>query len=129
MMIPILFDGLLTQVVYHVDAMFNAFHRDALDFLLPCCPRYSASSWWKSQAILIYRSLCLYGHVIQFNAIQISAQKHRVYPRDSDPWKIDQDMNLVPLAVASLQTYMKIEHIVSALVLRHYSGMAIEINQ
>ncbi|CAF3135108.1 unnamed protein product [Rotaria socialis] len=129
MMILILFDGLLTQVVYHVDAMFNAFHRDALDFLLPCCPRYSASSWWKSQAILSYRSLCLYGHVIQFNAIQISAQKHRVYPRDSDPWKIDQDMNLVPLAVASLQTYMKIEHIVSALVLRHYSGMAIEINQ
>ncbi|CAF1346832.1 unnamed protein product [Rotaria magnacalcarata] len=125
--VPILFDGLLTQVVYHVDAMFNAFHRDALDFVLPYCPRYDASSWWKSQAILIYRSLCLYGHAIQFNAIQISAQKHRAYQRDNDPWKIDQDMNLVPLSFTSLKTYMKIERIVSALVLRHYSGWSLKL--
>ena len=61
MTIPPLFDGLLAQIVYHIDAMFNAFHRDALPFVLPYCARYDARSWWSSQAILIYRSLCLYG--------------------------------------------------------------------
>ena len=73
--IPPIFDGLLTQIVYHIDAMFNAFHRDALPFVLPYCARYDARSWWTSQAILIYRSLCLYGHAIQFNAIHVTRTK------------------------------------------------------
>ncbi|CAF1575743.1 unnamed protein product [Rotaria magnacalcarata] len=127
MMIPIVFDGLVAEIVYHVDAMFNAFHRDALDFLLPYCPRYDAHSWWKSQAILIYRSLCLYGHAIQFNAIQISARKHRPYPRQGNPWVIDQDMNLVPSSLISLQKYMKTKRLVSAIVLRHYSGWSLGV--
>ena len=96
MAIPSLFDGLLTQIVYHIDAMFNAFHRDTLPFVLPYCARYDARSWWSSQAILIYRSLCLYGHIIQFNAVSIIRQKHREYSRIGDPWAIDEDMNLVP---------------------------------
>ncbi|CAF1343860.1 unnamed protein product [Rotaria sordida] len=122
---PILFDGLLTQIVYHIDAIFNAFHRDALSFILPYCSRYDKRSWWSSQAILVFRSLCLYGHVIQFNGVHITAQKHREYPRNGDPWQIDRDMNLVPRSLTSLQTYMKSERIVSALILRHYGGWSL----
>lgn len=127
MFTPIIYNGLLAQVVYHVDAMFNAFHRDALDFVLPYCPRYDASSWWKSQAILVYRSFCLYGHVIQFNALNAVALKHGKYPRDQDPWKIDQDMNLVPSSLIPLQMYMKNKRIVSPLVLRHYNGWSLKV--
>lgn len=126
MVIPTIYKNLLTQIVYHIDAMFNAFHRDALPFVLPYCARYDTRSWWTSQAILIYRSLCLYGHVIQFNAVHIARQKHREYPRKGDPWAIDEDMNLVPASLIPLKTYMKQERIVSALVLQHYSGWSLE---
>jgi hypothetical protein len=125
MMIPPLFDGLLAQIVYHVDAMFNAFHRDALPFVLPYCARYDDRSWWTSQAILIYRSLCLYGHAIQFNAVYITRQKHRAYPRHGNPWAIDNDMNLVPVSLIPLQTYMKHARIVSAVTLQHYTGWSL----
>ena len=127
MMIPALVNGLLTQIVYHVDAMFNAIHRDALPFVLPYCTRYDARNWWTSQAIFVYRSLCLYGHAIQFNAVSIARQKHRNYPRINNPWAIDTDMNLVPPSLIPLQIYMKQERIVGALVLQHYSGWSLEL--
>ena len=125
--IPILFNGLLTQIVYHIDAMFNAFHRDALSFVLPYCSRYDYRSWWTSQAILIYRSLCLYGHVIQFNAVHITRQIHRAYPRNGDAWAIDEDMNLIPSSLIPLKTYIKHTRIISALALQHYSGWSLDI--
>lgn len=50
MVIPSLYDGLLTQIVHHVDAMFNTFHRDAMPFVLPYCTRYDTRSWWTSQS-------------------------------------------------------------------------------
>ena len=123
--VPILFDGLLSQVVYHVDAMLNAVHRDAVPLLLPYCPRYDNRTWWTSQAILVYRSLCVFGHVVQLNVVHAVQQKHRTYPREGDPWAIDQDMNLVPLSLIPLQTYMKQARAVSALCLQHYSGWSL----
>ena len=127
MLIPPLSDAFLAQIVYHVDAMFNAFHRDALSFVLPYCPRYDARTWWSSQAILVYRSLCLFGHSIQFNAVSVVRQRHRPYPQKGDPWAIDNDMNLVPASLVPLQTYMKQARIVGALVLQHYSGWSVEM--
>ncbi len=44
MLISSLFDGLLTQIAYHFDAMFNGFHRDALPFVLPYCPEFDTHS-------------------------------------------------------------------------------------
>jgi len=127
MSIPSLFSDLLVQIVYHFDAMFNAFHRDALPFVLPYCARYDARSWWTSQAILIYRSLCLYGHAIQFNAVTISRQKHRKYPHEGDAWAVDEDMNLIPSSLISLKNYMGRSRIISALVLEHYGGWSLEM--
>lgn len=127
MLISSIYDGLLTQIVYHVDAMFNAFHRDAIPLILPYCSRYDHRSWWTSQAILIYRSLCLYGHVIQFNGARITRQKHRKYPHNGNPWSMDNDMNLVPSSLIPLQVYMKQSRLISPLVLRHYRGWSFEI--
>ncbi|CAF1175022.1 unnamed protein product [Adineta ricciae] len=116
------YPGLLTQVMYHIDAMFNAIHRDALQFLLPYCPRYDGRSWWTSQAIFVYRSLCLYGHTLTFDGLHIAQQAHRLYPRIGDPWAMDEDMNLVPNFLMNLKNYMKQARFVSPLVLHHYSG-------
>jgi hypothetical protein len=124
---PMAYSGLLTQIVYHVDAMFNAIHRDALQFLLPYCPRYDGRSWWTSQAIFVYRSLCLYGHVISFDGIHIIQQNHRLYPRVGDPWKIDDDMNLVPDYLLRLKDYMKQTRFVSPLVLHNYNGWNLQL--
>lgn len=118
MFIPNIYNNLLTQIVYHVDA---------ITFILPYCSRYDQRSWWTSQAILIYRSLCLYGHTIQFNGVQVIRQKHRQYPHDGDPWTIDNDMNLVPSSLIPLQIYMKQSRIISPLVLRHYHGWSLEL--
>ena len=117
----------LAQIVYHMDAMFNAFHRDALPFILPYCPRYDNRTWWTSQAILVYRSLCLFGHAIQLNAVGVTRQKHRPYPRNADPWVIDTDMNLVPASLTPLQNYMKQSRMVGAVVLQHYGGWSLEM--
>lgn len=127
MMIPPIVDGLLTQIVYHIDAMFNAFHRDALQFVLPYCGRYDGRTWWTSQAILVYRSLCLYGHTLQLNALAIIAQKHREYPRQGSPWAIDNDMNLVPPSLIPLQRFMGQARTVSVLILKHYGGWSLEM--
>jgi len=127
MSIPIIFNGLLFQIVSRIDAMFNAFHRDALAFVLPYCSRYDNRTWWTSQAILVYRSLCLYGHSIQFNAININRQKHRQYPRQGDPWLIDEDLNLLPTSYIDLKSYIKKSRIASPLVVRHYSGWSIDL--
>ena len=119
---PVLFFRLFAQIVYHIDAMFNGFHRDAISFLLPYCPRYDCRTWWTSQAILTYRSLCLYGHSIQFNSIRIARQTHRPYPRRMDPFVMDNDMNLVPKSLINLKHFMSEKRTVSALVLQHYPG-------
>ena len=119
---PMAFPGLLSQVVYHIDAVFNAIHRDALMFLLPYCPRYDVRSWWTSQAIFVYRSLCLFGHVLTFDGVHIVRQTHRMYPRTGDPWAIDDDMNLVPDYLLRFKDYMKQSRFVNPLVLHHYAG-------
>jgi hypothetical protein len=122
-----LYPGLFTQIVYHIDAMFNAIHRDALQFLLPYCPRYDGRSWWTSQAIFVYRSLCLYGHVISFDGIHIVKQNHRLYPRIGDPWSVDDDMNLVPDYLLHLKDYMKQSRFISPLVLHNYNGWNLQL--
>ena len=124
---PIAYPGSLTQIVYHIDAMFNAIQHDALPFVLPYCPRYDARTWWTSQAIFVYRSICLYGHSLFFDGLHITGQTHRAYPRQGDPWVMDDDMNLVPVHLRHLQGYMKQSSFVSALVLDHYSGWNIEL--
>lgn len=123
----LIYPGVLTQVVYHVDAMFNAIQHDALPFVLPYCSRYDKRSWWTSQAIFVYRSLCLYGHSLFFDGLHIAKQNHRSYPRQGDPWAMDNDMNLVPNHLLRLRDHMKQGTFVSPLVLDHYSGWNLQL--
>ncbi|CAF5088902.1 unnamed protein product, partial [Rotaria sp. Silwood1] len=53
--VPMAYTNLLTQIVYHIDTVFNTIHRDALIFLLPYCPRYDGRNCWTSQDIFVYR--------------------------------------------------------------------------
>ncbi|CAF4657146.1 unnamed protein product [Rotaria sp. Silwood1] len=53
--VPLAYTNLLTQIVYHIDTVFNTIHRDALVFLLPYCPRYDGRNCWTSQDIFVYR--------------------------------------------------------------------------
>lgn len=122
---PMAFPGLLTQIVYHIDAMLNAIQRDAAPFVLPYCSRYDSRNWWTSQAIFVLRSICMYGHSIQFDGIQIAQQTHRSYPRQGSAWEIDDDMNLVPADLIALKSYMKDTRFVSPVMLRHYGGWSI----
>ena len=66
---------------------------------------------------------------MQFNLMLFMSleQKHRAYPRNGDPWTIDDDMNLVPTSLIPLKNYMKQARIVSALALQHYSGWSLEM--
>ena len=54
--------------IRYFDARANTFHRSTLDerrLLLPYLTRFDAESWAASQAVVIWRSLCLLGSVIQ----------------------------------------------------------------
>ena len=119
--------GQVSQIVYHIDAMFNAIQRDAAPFVLPYCPRYDSRTWWSSQAIFVYRSLCLYGHVLQLDVVNVARQIHRHYPRRGNAWAIDNDMNLVPQNLQALQGYMQQSRVISPIVLRHYAGWSIAL--
>jgi len=122
------YNGLLTRVTYHIDAMFNAIHHDALQFVLPYCPKYDHRTWWTSQAIFVYRSICLYGHSISFDGCQIARQTHRPYPRNGDPWSIiETNLNFVPKYLVRLQRFMGRSSSVSSLVLHNYAGWNIDL--
>eukprot|EP01103_Thecamoeba_quadrilineata_P006328 TRINITY_DN16055_c0_g1_i1.p1 TRINITY_DN16055_c0_g1~~TRINITY_DN16055_c0_g1_i1.p1 ORF type:complete len:367 (+),score=11.17 TRINITY_DN16055_c0_g1_i1:61-1161(+) len=73
------------QMMYHVDANVNAFHRDAVELLLPYFGKYDHLSWWISQAYLVYKSICVYGHVMQFNYVILLNTDHREYPKTMGP--------------------------------------------
>ena len=64
------------------DALFNAFHRKAIEHILPYPTQYDKESWWTSQlhamcsAELIFR-----GQTLLCVPITIYNQQHRPYPR------------------------------------------------
>jgi hypothetical protein len=75
-------------VGWHADAMLASMHSDAIAVLLPYCPLWDNSQWWASQVYLIYRTICMFGHVLFFHPVipDIRAQSHAPYPRGGDPF-------------------------------------------
>ena len=52
--------------IRYFDGRVNSFHRATLDyFLLPYATDWDAVSWPASQAVLLWRSLCVHGAVMQ----------------------------------------------------------------
>ena len=65
------------------DPCFVAFHRDAVDTLLPYDLRYESISWHYSNNVVALRSVILYPrHVLRFNSLIAENSEHNYgYPR------------------------------------------------
>ena len=67
---------------YNFDAAFNAFHHDALSYVLPYRLKNENESWWYSQ---IYVSMLarhyFKGHVLIYGNVNTVNVKHVAYPR------------------------------------------------
>ena len=72
------------QTVDWFDAAFNAFHKDAINKLLPYDNTYDKQSWHYSQLLLIFKSNFLYyNKITQMNNINILENRnHSPYPKD-----------------------------------------------
>ena len=70
------------------DAAFNAFHRNAVDLMLPYRLDYEQKSWWQSQKFVILAAdLIFRGQILRFAPVIASNNVHREYPRwDADNW-------------------------------------------
>ena len=75
-------------VTIYFDAAFTAFHRNAVDLMLPYRLDYEQQSWWQSQKFVILAAdLTFRGQVLRFAPLIAYNTKHRKYPRwDSDNW-------------------------------------------
>ena len=75
-------------VTIHFDAAFTAFHRNAVDFMLPYRLDYERQSWWQSQKFLVLAADLLFrGQILRFTPVLALNKEHREYPRqDWDNW-------------------------------------------
>ncbi|XP_032233638.1 uncharacterized protein LOC116615986 [Nematostella vectensis] len=71
------------------DAAFNAFHRNAVKYLLPYKLNYENTSWWESQKYIILASDVLFrGRVLRYNTVTALNTIHRNYPKQQyNNWK------------------------------------------
>eukprot|EP00731_Ephydatia_muelleri_P024137 Em0016g408a len=67
------------------DAIFNAFHYNAVHRILPYDPTFDQQTWWASQMAVIARSEVLFrGQVVLHTEIVGQNNNHRPYPRSMD---------------------------------------------
>ena len=68
--------------VYFMDAIFNAFHYQAIDHLLPYTAKYDSVSWWYSQLYTIIKCNIVFNkEVVMDPRLRAQNPKHRKYPR------------------------------------------------
>lgn len=68
--------------VVRFDPAFNAFHSDAVQYLLPYSTTYEAESWWTSRFyVAIKAELMFRGQVVIHNLLRANNLLHRPYPR------------------------------------------------
>ncbi|MFC1858079.1 hypothetical protein ACFL9U_08615 [Thermodesulfobacteriota bacterium] len=76
-----------TNLGYNIDAIFNAFHRETLSFLLPYYTGFDKESWLYSQHIINHLTALLYNpHRIQFNVITTKNRCRQTYPHRKKDW-------------------------------------------
>ena len=74
---------------YNFDALFNAFHREAISFLLPYYTGFDEMSWLYSQNIVNHLTALLYNsYRIQFNVITTKNNSRRSYHQREKDWSI-----------------------------------------
>lgn len=66
----------------YFDALFNAFHRNAIEHILPYPTKYDKESWWASQLHVICSvELKFRGQALMFVPVTVNNPQHRGYPR------------------------------------------------
>ena len=66
------------------DALFNAFHYEAIDSILPYNTKYDKLSWWHSQRYIITKVEILFrGQAVMFTPVYYTNKLHRPYPRNN----------------------------------------------
>ncbi len=74
---------------YNFDANFNAFHREALDVLLPYYTGFDAESWLYSQLLICHLSAMFYNsHRLQFNILKTENLNRQGYQIRKKYWQI-----------------------------------------
>ena len=69
--------------VFWFDGMFNAFHFQAIDHILPYPTHYDKKSWYYSQMYIIIKSdLKFHGHVVGDTQILTQNAEHHPYPQE-----------------------------------------------
>lgn len=87
--------GQETNIGYNIDAIFNAFHRETLSFLLPYYTGFDSESWLYSQHIINHLMALLYNpYRIQFNVITTQNRTRRKYHQRKKDWSIPTDFLL-----------------------------------
>ena len=67
----------------YFDACFNAYHRDALDDLLPYDTVRDALDWWTSHSIVVMKiELKFRGHAVMYTPVCVNNPLHRSYPQN-----------------------------------------------
>jgi len=75
-------DSSIVVPVVWFDALFNAFHHDAIKHILPYPTQYDKESWWVSPLhVLCSVELIFRGQALEYLAITASNPQHRAYPR------------------------------------------------
>ena len=68
--------------IYVTDAIFNAFHYQVIDHILPYTTGFDSVSWWHSQAYLMIKCDILFNDEVVIDPrIKVINSKHRNYPR------------------------------------------------
>ncbi len=82
-------DGRPVNLGHNIDALFNAFHRETLDVLLPYYTGFDSESWLYSQHIVNHlASLFFHPHRIQCNLVCTENARRRGYAQRRKYWQI-----------------------------------------
>ena len=74
---------------YNFDAIFNAFHREALSLLMPYYTGYDTESWLYSQLLINHLAAVFYNpHRLQFNAVTTANRRLKGYRCRKKYWSI-----------------------------------------
>ena len=66
----------------YFDALFNAFHRDAIEHILPYPTKYDKESWWASQLhVMCSVELKFRGQAMMFVPVAVNNPQHHTYPK------------------------------------------------
>ena len=89
----------LVVPVMWFDALFNAFHHQAIKHILPYPTQYDKDSWWISQLHVMYSAELIFrGQALKYVAITTYNRQHRPYPRG-----LSQVSARVPVIVEDIQ--------------------------